>query len=143
MYTDAKSSAVRKAVKKLSNKYKGNIVFNRKPEKVRKTFNLIRFTIKTLDKTKAPSRLSARGRLIYKASWQAHNELMTLIFKLDKSASFFDTALGRFERGFKATDVDIRTKEQIESGEKPILYSQTEVSKGVKSKKTNKKSIKR
>lgn len=131
MYTDATKIAIRKAVMKVSKKYRGNIIFDRKPERVRIKRNWVRFTIKTQDKTKKPSRISANGRLVYKASWQAHGEIMEEIFKFDPKATVIETAIGSFKPGFKWADVDIRSEDQIEAGVKPILYSKTTINKPV------------
>ena len=128
MYTDAKKSTVIKAVRKISKKYKGNITFDRKPESVRKTFNYIRFTVRTKNKLRPPSRLSAKGRPLYKVSWQAFGEIMEEIFKIEPKA-VIKTATGEYRKGFKWADVDIRTADQIEEGVKPIYYSSTTITK--------------
>lgn len=131
MYTNAKPSTVRKAVQKISRKYKGNVIFDRKPEQVRKTFNYIRFTVRTRNKLAPPSRLSANGRPIYKVSWQVFGELLEEIFKLEPKAEV-KTATGTFKKGFVWADVDIRTEDQRKAGVKPIYYSQTAITKPIR-----------
>lgn len=131
MYTTAKASTVRKAVKKISLKYKGNVIFDRKPEQVRKTFNYIRFTVRTKNKLAPPSRLSAKGRPLYKVSWRVFGQLMEEIFKMEPDA-VIKTATGTFRKGFQWADVDIRTEEQIADGHPPIYYSQTEITKPIR-----------
>jgi hypothetical protein len=130
MYTNAKSSTVRKAVAKISNKYAGNVVFDRKPESVRKTFNYIRFTVRTKNKLAPPSRLSANGRPIYKVSWQVFGQLMEEIFKIEPQAEI-KTATGTYKKGFQWADVDIRTDDQRSAGVAPIYYSQTSITKPI------------
>lgn len=131
MYTNAKISTVRKAVQKISRKYKGNVIFDRKPESLRKTFNYIRFTVKTKNKHLPPSRVSANSRLLYKVSWQAFGELLEEIFKLEPDAEV-RTATGTYKKGFQWADVDIRTKEQRELGVEPIYYSETTITKPIR-----------
>lgn len=131
MYTNAKVSTVRQAVAKISRKYKGNVIFDRKPESVRKTFNYIRFTVRTKNKLAKPSRLSANGRPIYKLSWQVFGELMEEIFKIEPDCEI-KTATGNYKKGFKWADVDIRTEEQREAGMAPIFYSTTAITKSIR-----------
>lgn len=131
MYTNAKPSTVRKAVQKISRKYKGNVIFDRQPESVRKTKSLLRFTVKTKNKHLPPSRLSANGRPIYKVSWQTFGHLMEEIFKLEPDA-FIKTATGTFKKGFVWADVDIRTEDQRAAGVAPIYYSETTITKPIR-----------
>lgn len=131
MYTNAQPSTVKKAVRKISQKYGGNVIFDREPESVRKTFNYIRFTVRTKDKLAPPSRLSANGRPIYKVSWQTFGELLEEIFEIEPDAEV-KTATGLYKKGFVWADVDIRTMEQRELGVAPIFYSETTITEPIR-----------
>jgi ABC-type oligopeptide transport system ATPase subunit len=140
METNARKSTIEAAVKRISEKYKGNIIFQRKPTRTTKTN--WKFTIRTLDKLALPSRKSAKGRPVYKASWQAHGEIMEEIFRMEHGRTddrdrpiFIKTAIpnplaedGLFREGFKWVDVDISLEDQDEE----VLYSQTAHKKALK-----------
>jgi hypothetical protein len=142
METNAKKSTIELAVKTISAKYNGNIIFQKKP--VATTKDKWKFTIRTKDKLALPSRISAKGRPVYKCSWQAYGEIMEEIFRLDsgrvtdvnrtknnpsgKQPLYIKSAIrnpltedGLFYEGFKWVDVDISMEEQGA----PVMYSET------------------
>lgn len=145
METNARKKTIEAAVKAVSEKYNGNLVFDRKPEP--RSYGRYRFTVKTLDKLSPPSKISAgkTRRPLYKASWHAWGEIRDEIFRLDagrvtkknrtkldpsdKQPLYVKTALanpfrkdGKFYPGDPWIDVPVNME-----GYERLLYSQTSI----------------
>lgn len=115
MKTNAKAETIEKAVKTVSKeKYEGNVIFRKEPEKITK--NVLRFTLKTKDANKIGS-LEIAGRKQPKANWQVHTDVIQEIFKLEPKANIYvDTIAGRL---YNSNIVEEKKeKEKVTSGSK-------------------------
>ena len=95
MKTNANAKSVIKAVENVSaNMYDRNVVFRKYPEKLTK--NVIRFTLRTKDATKAGSLITKAGQHQPKANWEVHQNVMQEIFALNPRPNVYvDTIFGR------------------------------------------------
>lgn len=104
-YASALDARVNAVVKTVSiDNYCRNIVCSITWAKGRR----VRFVLTTRDAWAFGSRMSASGRHMCRASWEAHRDVMRALFKLDPDATIktvFATYLGRadFEQAFPAT----------------------------------------
>lgn len=96
---------LREIVNAVSEKYAGNLIFNREPER---TGNFISFTLRVEDSRGPGARRSHSGRRLPSACWHAHRDVMSLIFATNPRAILV-SAMARyemregFERLFRAT----------------------------------------
>jgi len=112
MKTNASSRTVVKAVENVSaTLYDGNVIFRKYPE--RYTKNVIRFTLRTKDATKAGSIVTKSGQRQPKTSWEVHQKVMDEIFKLSpKDNIYVDTLYGRqFNTNPQANNVEVEEEE--------------------------------
>jgi hypothetical protein len=97
MKTNAEPSIIAAAVKKVSlEKYAGNVVFRKEPEKLTK--NVFRFTLKVKDKNKAGAMIDpSTGRKQPKVDQAVYIDVMQEIFKLDPRETIYGdhSVLGR------------------------------------------------
>lgn len=95
MKTNANAKIVIKAVENVSaNMYDNNVIFRKYPEKLTK--NVIRFTLRTKDATKAGSLITKAGLRQPKANWEVHQNVMNEIFALNPRPNIYvDTIFGR------------------------------------------------
>lgn len=114
MKTNASPKTIVQAVENVSKRqYEGNIVFRRTPERMTK--NVYRFTLKTLDANKKGSLVTKQGVKQTKANWDAHQDVMKEILRLDPRPHIYvDTVYGREHN--KSTSQHV-TMSNIESGE--------------------------
>lgn len=87
MRTNAQPKTILQAVENVSSKYHHNVIFRKTPEKLTK--NVVRFTLKTKDREKAGSLISADGRMQAKANADVYKDVMAEIFKLEKKPDVF------------------------------------------------------
>lgn len=113
MKTNASPKTVIQAVDAISKRnYEGNLVLRKSPEKMTKNVN--RFTLKTLNVDKPGSLTTKQGIKQTKANWQAHQDVMHEILRLDPRPHIYvDTIYGReYNKNPQAMEV---TAEQVEN----------------------------
>lgn len=95
MKTNASPKTIIQAVDTVSKRhFEGNLVLRKAPEKMTKNVN--RFTLKTLNADKPGSLTTKQGIKQTKADWNAHQEVMYEILRLDPRPHIYvDTIYGR------------------------------------------------
>ena len=95
MKTNASIRSIVSAVEKVSTeKYKGNLVLTKAPERLTK--NVTRFTIKAKDKNKAGALTDVTGKQLPRADAQAHADVISELFNIEgKSTVYVDALNGR------------------------------------------------
>lgn len=122
MKTNAKPSVIAQALKKVSTeKYAGNVIFRKEPEKLTK--NVYRFTLKVKDKNKAGAMIDpVTQRKQPKVDQSVYIDVMQEIFKLDPRDTIYGdhSVLGRLYNENSTDTVMVQPEIEVE-GEKELL----------------------
>ena len=77
------STELYQAVRKINEKYYGNVIFNREPELIGKR---LRFTLKIKNSRNVGARVSQQGRRMASACWHVHGDLFEALFTIQPEA---------------------------------------------------------